>query len=257
MRFTKVQRAEGPAYGILEDDRIELISGLPWIEGWSRTGVAVDLADAVLLAPVAPAKIVAIGRNYAAHVAEMSFDPAAEPSVFLKPSSSLLDPDGTVVLPPLSMSDHVEHEAELVVVIGREARDISEEEALSYVLGFTCGDDVSARDLQRSDPHITRAKGFDTFAPVGPWIETELDLASARVIGRVNGQVRQDQPVSDMLFDVPRILASVSRWTTLFPGDVVFTGSPGGSGRLEPGDQVEIEILGLGTLRHSVAAAQV
>jgi 2-keto-4-pentenoate hydratase/2-oxohepta-3-ene-1,7-dioic acid hydratase in catechol pathway len=183
----------------------------------------------------------------------MGYVRSADPSVFFKPPTAVIGPGDAVMLPPSTLSRRVEHEAELGIVIGREGRFITEDDALNHVLGFTCADDISARDLQRSDPYPTRAKGFDTFCPIGPWLETDVSLtAGLRIQCRVNGVTRQDGSTSEMIRDVPFIISFVSQFTTLLPGDLLLTGSPGGSGPLVDGDVVEIEIDGIGVLRHFV-----
>ncbi len=255
MKVARLVHGGRRRYGVVEDDRIELFSGSPSVGRAHRTGETVATAEARLLAPSTPSKILAIGRNYRAHADEMGLTPGALPSVFLKPTTSLLDPGGDVVLPPAGLG-LVEHEAEIALVIGRRARDIEPREALDHVFGITCADDVSARDLQRSDPHITRAKGFDTFCPLGPWIQTEFDWSDLAISCRVNGVLRQDGTSASCIFDFPTIISYLSSWTTLMPGDVVLTGSPGGTGPLEDGDQVEIEVGGVGVLRHGVRAAR-
>jgi 2-keto-4-pentenoate hydratase/2-oxohepta-3-ene-1,7-dioic acid hydratase in catechol pathway len=173
--------------------------------------------------------------------------------LFLKPPSSLLASGEEIELPP--QSEQIEHEAELAVVIGRRARWISPDQARDYIFGYTAANDVTARDLQQRDGQWTRAKGFDTFCPLGPWIETELDPADLRILCRVNGQVRQLASTQDMIFSVPNLLAYISSIMSLYPGDVILTGTPAGVGRLQVGDQVEIEVQGIGVLRNRVAAA--
>ncbi len=203
-----------------------------------------------------PSKIVCIGRNYAAHAKEMGNEAPSEPLLFLKPPSALLDPGGRIVLPEVSA--RVEHEAELGVVIIAPARAerAGREDALAYVFGYTCVGDITARDLQKKDGQWARAKGFDTFCPVGPWIETELDPRALAVRCRVNGETRQDGVTSNMIFDVPTLLAYASRMMTLEPGDLIVTGTPEGVGPLVGGDRLEIEVGGVGVLRTSVSAAR-
>ena len=200
-----------------------------------------------LRCPVRPSKIVCVGRNYAAHARELGQDVPSEPLLFLKPPSALLGPGGIVKLPPESA--RVEHEAELVVVIGRLASRVSREDALAHVFGYTCACDVTARDLQRKDVQFTRAKGFDTFCPIGPWIETELDPAAQSVRCRVGGAQRQDGATRNMIFDVPTVVSYVSQMMTLLPGDVILTGTPEGVGPLVPGDALEVEVSGVGVLK--------
>ena len=259
MRVVRLLTERGPSYGLVNGDEVQLLSGAPFAAASSLdgldTGERVPLRGARLLAPVAPSKIVGVGRNYADHAAEMQLPVGAEPAIFLKPPSSLLDPGGTVVLPDPALSTDVEHEAEIAVVIGAPLREAAPEEAAAAVFGLTCADDVSARDLQRKDPHVTRAKGFDTFCPLGPWIETDVALTEGRAVRcAVNGDLRQDGNISDLIFPVPELLSHISRWSTLLPGDVVLTGTPAGTGPLTDGDQVRIEVDGVGVLVHSVSA---
>lgn len=252
MKIVRLRQPGGARHGILDGSTVHLTSSFPRSMA-DATGETVPLDAAELLAPTVPGKIMAVGRNYADHIAEMGYEVPDRPSLFMKPPNAVVATNGVVVLPPTHLSNHVEHEAELAVVMGRPARSIAPEDALSHVLGFTCADDVSARDLQRSDDSVVRGKGFDTFCPLGPCIETELDLVRGVAITcRVNGELRQDGHTSNLLFDVPHLISYLSQFTTLLPGDVVLTGSPGGSGPLAAGDQVEIEVPEIGTLRHSV-----
>ena len=197
---------------------------------------------------VQPTKIVCIGRNYAAHARELGNEVPAEPLIFLKPPSALLPPGAAIVVP--HQSKRVEHEAEIGVVIGARARDVSEQDALSYVAGYICVNDVTARDLQKTDGQWTRAKGFDTFCPLGPAIETEFSFDGARIVTRLNGEVKQDGPISDMVHSVADIIAYASAAFTLLPGDVILTGTPAGVGPFVGGDVIEVEVTGLGILRN-------
>jgi 2-keto-4-pentenoate hydratase/2-oxohepta-3-ene-1,7-dioic acid hydratase in catechol pathway len=206
---------------------------------------------ATLLPPTTPTKIVCIGRNYADHAKELGNEAPSEPLLFLKPPSALLAPGGTIVRP--SQSQLVHHEGELAIVVGREAKNVSREHWRDYVLGFTCANDVSARDLQRKDVQFTRGKGFDTFCPIGPHIETDLDPSDLRVVTRLNGEVKQDGRTSQMIFPCDVLFAYVSEHMTLMPGDVILTGTPAGVGSLNAGDTVEVEIEGIGTLTNAVA----
>jgi 2-keto-4-pentenoate hydratase/2-oxohepta-3-ene-1,7-dioic acid hydratase in catechol pathway len=215
-------------------------------------GAPVPLAEVRLLAPVLPSKIVAVGLNYRDHAREMGKAIPPEPLLFLKAPSSLNDPDGEIVCPPDSSLVH--YEAELAVVVGRKARNVAAADAPSYILGYTCLNDVTARDLQRKDGLYARAKGFDTFAPLGPWIETEIDPLSLPVRCRVNGELKQDGNTREMGADPFELVAFISRVMTLLPGDVIATGTPPGVGSLVPGDTVEIEIGGIGTLRNRVVS---
>jgi 2-keto-4-pentenoate hydratase/2-oxohepta-3-ene-1,7-dioic acid hydratase in catechol pathway len=206
---------------------------------------------ATLLAPTLPSKIVCVGRNYADHAKELGNEAPSEPIIFLKPSSALLAPEGTIVRP--AVSERVDFEGELAIVIGRQTTRVKAADWRDYVLGFTCANDVTARDLQKKDVQFTRGKGFDTFCPLGPWIETELEPDDLRLMTRVNGEVRQDGRTSQMIFPCSVILEFVSSIMTLLPGDVILTGTPAGVGPLNAGDSVEIEIEGIGVLRNAVA----
>ena len=197
-----------------------------------------------------PSKIVAVGRNYVAHARELGHDIPTEPLLFLKPSSAVVGDGDDVVYP--QVSHRLDHEAELAVVIGRRCKDVAEADALDYVRGYTCANDVTARDLQESDDQWTRAKGFDTFCPLGPRVVENLDPSSLRVVARVNGEVRQEGHTSDMLFAVPRLVAYISAVMTLEPDDVILTGTPPGVGPVQRGDLMEVEIEGIGVLRNRV-----
>lgn len=252
MRTARVAHGTTVSYGIVDGDVVRLTDRAPYLGG-TETGAVLPLAEARLEAPVEPSTLFCVGRNYADHVAEMGYDPPVRPSLFIKPRTALSGPGRPVVLPPPELSDDVEHEAELAVVVGTQGRGIPVEAALAHVFGYTCANDVSARDLQRSDDDVIRAKGFDTFCPVGPWIETDLDVdTGVRVRCRVNGQTRQDGHTSDLIFGVAHLVSYLSSFATLRPGDVILTGSPGGAGPMRPGDEVEIEIAGVGVLRHGV-----
>jgi 2-keto-4-pentenoate hydratase/2-oxohepta-3-ene-1,7-dioic acid hydratase in catechol pathway len=257
MRVARLALPSGEiVFARLDDGIAEVLGSAPWSDEGPSSGEREHVAwqEKDLRCPVQPSKVVCIGRNYAAHAKELGNDVPTEPLLFLKPPSSLLDPLAAIVLPPESAK--VEHEAELGVVISRRARHVRKEDALAYVLGYTCVNDVTARDLQKKDGQWTRAKGFDTFCPVGPWIETELDpLRGVFVRCRVNGQSRQDGVTTQMIFDVPTLIAYVSRMMTLEPGDLIATGTPEGVGPLLHGDSVEIEVGGIGVLRSRVEAA--
>jgi 2-keto-4-pentenoate hydratase/2-oxohepta-3-ene-1,7-dioic acid hydratase in catechol pathway len=248
-RFTP-SAAASPLYGAMEGDDVFEISAAPW-EHWNRGARAWKLSSVQLLAPVAPRKIVCVGRNYAAHAAELGNDVPKEPLIFLKPSSAIIGPDEPVLLP--SYSQRVEHEGELAMVIGHTGSELGEDdEALSYVLGYTCLNDVTARDLQKSDVQFTRAKGFDTFCPIGPHIETEVSPANVLVEAYVNGERRQSGNTSLMVYSCAFLVRWISRMMTLEAGDVIATGTPAGVGPLLPGDSVEVRIDGIGVLRNPV-----
>ena len=206
------------------------------------------------LAPAVPSKIFCLGRNYADHRTAMGYPTNDSPSVFMKGPSTIIGPGQQIVLPPPELSNHVEHEAELAVIIGVTARNVSAADAATHIFGYTCANDVSARDLQRSDPHPTRAKGFDTFCPVGPWIDTDVDPSNGITLRcNVNGETRQHGSTADMIHAVPELIAYLSGFATLHPGDLILTGSPGGTTPIRPGDRIDIHIDGIGTLTNTVA----
>src|SRR5271170_6636486 len=247
-----VAQSSSPLYGVIEGDNVHEISGPPW-EAWTRAPGTWKFTQVRLAAPVHPRKIVCVGRNYAAHAAELGNDVPKEPLIFLKPSTSLVGPEEAVVLTPYSQ--RVEHEGELAMVIGRRCSQLADsDDALSYVLGYTCLNDVTARDLQKSDVQFTRAKGFDTFCPVGPHIETQLDPADVLVEAHVNGALRQSGRTSLMVYPVVFLVRWISRVMTLFPGDLIATGTPAGVGPLVAGDVVEVSVSGVGVLRNQVQA---
>jgi 2-keto-4-pentenoate hydratase/2-oxohepta-3-ene-1,7-dioic acid hydratase in catechol pathway len=215
------------------------------------TGARYPVADVRLLAPVLPVKVVAIGRNYAGHIRELGHETPAEPIIFLKPSTSVIGPADSIVR-PAKLSERVDYEGELAVVIGRVTRNISAERALDAVFGYTCANDVTARDLQARDGQWARAKGFDTFCPLGPWIETQLDPADLEIATTVNGDVHQHSRTSLLLHPVAELISFVSAVMTLLPGDVLLTGTPEGVGPMVAGDQVAVTIEGIGTLTNRV-----
>lgn len=219
------------------------------------TGREFPLSEVKLLAPVLPSKIIGIGKNFAEHAAELDTDVPEEPLMFLKPSTAVIGPGTAIALPPRSL--YVEHEAELAVVIGRLCRDVPEENVADVILGYTCANDVTARDLQAQDGQWTRAKGFDTFCPIGPWIETELDLTSdnplaLKITCEVNGESRQFGTSKDMIHSVAKLVSWVSSVMTLLPGDVILTGTPAGTAPLRNGDVVDVTISGIGSLVNTV-----
>ena len=243
-----------PLYGLIEDGEVIEISGLPW-GPWSRGSRSLRLADVRFLAPVSPSKIVCVGRNYAAHAAELGNELPKEPLIFLKPPSSIIGPQEPIVLTPYSQ--RVEHEGELAIVIGRTCAHLRDtDDALAHVLGYACLNDVTARDLQKSDVQFTRGKGFDTFCPIGPHIETELDPAHVLVETHVNGESRQSSSTSLMIYTPAFLIRWISRMMTLLPGDVIATGTPSGVGLLVAGDTVEVSVAGIGVLRNPVHAPQ-
>ena len=265
MKVARFQVGGEISYGVLDhaDDgegvEIVELTGDPMVAGYDTTGRRFAFTEVRLLAPVIPrSKIVCVGKNYADHVEEMknvtgagSADAPTEPLLFLKPNTSVIGPGDTIVYPEIS--NRVEYEGELAVVVGALAKDVPVERALEVVYGFTCANDVTARDLQIADGQWARAKGFDTFCPLGPIIETDPDLSDARIETRVNGEVRQQSTTALLIHSIERIIAHASQAFTLLPGDVILTGTPGGVGILNRGDTVEVEVEGIGILSNTVA----
>jgi 2-keto-4-pentenoate hydratase/2-oxohepta-3-ene-1,7-dioic acid hydratase in catechol pathway len=238
------------AYGAVEADGIRVHRGTPFV-AWEPTEVVVPFGEAHLLAPVFPTKVVGVGRNYADHAAERGVDSPDEPVVFIKPSTAVVGPGASVILPPDSAEVH--HEAELAAVIGTITRDVAIEDAGRHILGYTAANDITARDLQTRDGQWGRAKGFDTFCPLGPAIETEVDPREGlAIVCRVDGDLRQSASTTDMIFGVGELVAFVSRVMTLLPGDVIITGTPSGIGPLVAGNTVEVEIERIGTLANPI-----
>jgi len=239
-------------HGIPDEDSVVVaLNGDPLYVGLHLSDKEYPLPAVRLLAPVLPrSKVVGIGRNYAAHAAEMGNDVPDEPLMFLKPNTSVSGPGDPIFYPRQTAELH--YEGELAVVIGRICRDVPVEKAADVIWGYTVGNDVTARDLQRSDVQFTRAKGFDSFCPLGPWVETELDVSDLRVQTYLNGDLKQDASTKDMIFDVPALVAHVSSVMTLLPGDVILTGTPEGVGPMDVGDEVEVSISGIGNLTNPV-----
>ncbi|QKE84204.1 fumarylacetoacetate hydrolase family protein [Arthrobacter sp. NEB 688] len=249
MRIARFTTGDDPVYGLVDGagEKIAEVTGDPLYQRIELTGATHRVEDVRLLAPVIPrSKVIGIGKNYADHAAEMGTDVPEEPLMFLIPNTAVIGPGDPVVLPP--QSSEVHYEGELAVVIGRVCKDVEPEDALSVVFGYTCADDVTARDLQRSDGQWARAKGFDTFCPLGPWIETDLDVASLSVVTRRDDEVVQDGTTSDMVHGVAALVSYASKAFTLLPGDVILTGTPAGVGPVEAGQRVEVEIEGIGVL---------
>jgi 2-keto-4-pentenoate hydratase/2-oxohepta-3-ene-1,7-dioic acid hydratase in catechol pathway len=238
-----------------DDSVVVALSGDPLYVGIEVTQEQHRLADVRLLAPVLPrSKVVGIGRNYAEHAAEMGNDVPAEPLMFIKPNTSVIGPGDPIAYP--SLTEELHFEGEVAVVIGRICRDVPAAQATDVIFGYTIANDVTARDLQRSDGQFTRAKGFDTFCPLGPWIETDLDpqdFADGRAIQtHLNGDLKQDGNTRDLIFDIPTLVEKVSAVMTLLPGDLILTGTPAGVGPMQVGDEVEVSVAGLGALTNSV-----
>jgi 2-keto-4-pentenoate hydratase/2-oxohepta-3-ene-1,7-dioic acid hydratase in catechol pathway len=249
VRFTRAGKVE---YGILGKDSVSVIEGSPF-DVIRETKHSYPLIDVKLLSPCLPSKIVALGVNYHSHGEEMNHKPPDEPLIFIKPATSVIGPEDKIVYPP--SSQRVDYEGELGVVIKKLARQVSKEEARNYILGYTCVNDVTARDLQSKDGQWTRAKSFDTFCPIGPHIETELDPADLSLETYLNGVVKQKTRTSLLIFPVFELVSFISHVMTLLPGDVISTGTPGGIGPMQPGDTVEVKIEGIGTLRNYVIRA--
>jgi 2-keto-4-pentenoate hydratase/2-oxohepta-3-ene-1,7-dioic acid hydratase in catechol pathway len=252
MRIVRYQiKKETPRYGWILENKVGPIEG-DIFGDYRRLEAEMPLEKVHLLAPVQPSKIICIGRNYIEHAKEQKAEVTKVPLIFLKPPSSVINPGDPIILPP--QSQQVEHEGELVIVIGKRGRHILSENAAQHIFGFTVGNDVTARDLQQSDGQWTRAKGFDTFCPFGPWIDTDFDPADAVITCRVSGKPRQMASTRDMVFNVNTLIAFISSVMTLEPGDIIFTGTPAGVGPLKPGDLVEVEIEGLCKLSNPVEA---
>lgn len=250
MRIARFSLNGEPRFGIVDGPELVVIKGHPLVSGYDTTGERVPLKDVKLLAPTIPSKIVCIGKNYADHVAEMGREVSPEPTIFFKPSSAIIGPGDSIVLPP--QSNRVELEAELTIVIGQITKNVTEENALEHVWGFTIANDVTARDLQASDDQWARAKAFDTFCPLGPWIETEFVPDGQIVESRIDGETKQQASIDLMLHNVPKIISYVSQNMTLLPGDVILTGTPAGITRIDSGQLIECEIEGIGTLLNPV-----
>ena len=253
MHIVRVAAKDGPVWGAVQDQQVRGLPDGPF-GSLEVAEVLGSLDEMPLLAPATPSKIVCVGRNYAAHAAEHGADVPTEPLLFLKPPSAIIAPGAGIVLPELS--SRVEHECEVALVIGRRCRAVSEENAWEQVLGVTCGNDVTARDLQRSDSQWTRGKGFDTFCPLGPWIVTglnEKEIGSLEVSCTVNGEIRQRANTEQMVFSPAFLIAFITQVMTLEPGDVIMTGTPSGVGPLHAGDEVTVEVERVGKLTNPVS----
>ncbi len=249
MRIARYSRDGDVGFGVVEEDAIAAIDTHPFGQ-ISFTGERVPLAGVRLLPPVLPSKVIGVGRNYAAHAAELGNEIPENPLVFLKPSTAVSGHGDPIGYP--SEVGRLDHEGELAVVVGRLARDVPREKALDVVLGYTCANDVTARDQQETDGQWTRAKGYDSFCPLGPWIETDVDPTDLGVTTTVNGEQRQHGRTSALLHDVPALIEWITRVMTLLPGDVILTGTPEGVGPMQPGDQVSVTVEGIGTLTNPV-----
>ncbi|MGF0316661.1 fumarylacetoacetate hydrolase family protein [Nocardia fluminea] len=254
MRLGRVASPDGVAFVSIEGDGSDAVAkeiaehpfGSP-----TFTGRSWPLADIRLLAPILASKVICIGKNYAAHAAEMGGEAPVDPVIFIKPNTSIIGPNASIILPP--SSSQVDYEGELAVVIGRPCKDVAAAKASEVILGYTIANDVTARDQQRHDGQWTRAKGYDTFCPLGPWIETALDPSDLEITTEVNGEVRQRSRTSLFLHDIPKIIEWISSVMTLLPGDVILTGTPEGVGPLQAGQNVSVTVEGIGTLTNPVA----
>ena len=250
MKVARFSNGAEPRFGIVDGPELVVLKGHPLVAGYQTTGERIPLKEVKLLAPTIPSKIVCIGKNFAAHAAEIGEEVTVEPLIFFKPSSSIIGHGDAIVIPP--QSKQVELEAELCLVIGKLAKNVSEDQALEYLWGVTIANDVTARDLQFGDGQWARSKGFDTFCPLGPWVETEF-LPDGQVIeSRINGEVRQNVAITEMVHKIAFIISYVSKNMTLLPGDIILTGSPAGISVIKAGDMIECEIEGIGILSNPV-----
>jgi 2-keto-4-pentenoate hydratase/2-oxohepta-3-ene-1,7-dioic acid hydratase in catechol pathway len=251
VKVARFSNGAEPRFGIVDGPELVVLKGHPLVAGYQTTGERIPLKELKLLAPTIPSKIVCIGKNFADHAAEIGEEVTLEPLIFFKPSSSIIGHGDAIVIPP--QSKQVELEAELCLVIGKLAKNVSEDKALEYLWGVTIANDVTARDLQFGDGQWARSKGFDTFCPLGPWVETEF-LPDGQIIeSRINGEVRQNVAISEMVHKIPAIISYVSRNMSLLPGDIILTGSPAGISVINAGDMIECEIEGIGILSNPVA----
>lgn len=252
MRIAKFAFGDRLAWGLVDGPEVVIFRGHPLFQGYETTGERLPLKDIQLLPPILPtSKIVCIGKNYADHAAEMGGELPPEPLIFLKPTTSVIGPNENIVLP--AISERVDHEGELAIVIGQIAKDVSEEKADEYIWGYTIANDVTARDIQNKDGQWTRAKSFDTFCPLGPWIETEFTPDGQILETTVEGDLRQHASIDLLIHKIPKIIQHVSQAMTLLPGDIILTGTPAGIGPIESGQSVEISIEGIGVLTNPVA----
>lgn len=250
MRICRASAGTESFYAVLEGDILRPMRGVPF-DGVEQDGRSVPLKDARLLAPVEPSKVVCIGKNYYAHAMELKEGaPPEEPLIFLKPSTSVIGPEDEIEYPP--DCKRLDYEAELAIIIGKRCRNVQPGKFKDVIFGYTCLDDVTARDLQKSDGQWTRSKGYDTFCPIGPWIETELDPFDVKVESRLNGKVCQSDSTKSLIHDIDKLVSYITRVMTLLPGDVIATGTPAGIGPMQSGDTIEVEVAGIGVLRNSI-----
>jgi 2-keto-4-pentenoate hydratase/2-oxohepta-3-ene-1,7-dioic acid hydratase in catechol pathway len=251
VKVARFSNGAEPRFGIVDGPELVVLKGHPLVAGYQTTGERIPLKELKLLAPTIPSKIVCIGKNFADHAAEIGEEVTEEPLIFFKPSSAIVGHGDAIVIP--AQSKQVELEAELCLVIGKLAKNVSEEKALDYLWGVTIANDVTARDLQFGDGQWARSKGFDTFCPLGPWVETEFVPDGQVIESRINGEVRQNVAISEMVHKIPFIISYVSKNMTLLPGDIILTGSPAGISVIKAGDIIECEVEGIGILSNPVA----
>ena len=251
MKVARFSNGAEPRFGIVDGPELVVLKGHPLVAGYQTTGERIPLKEVKLLAPTIPSKIVCIGKNFADHAAEIGEEVTVEPLIFFKPSSAIIGHGDAIVIPP--QSKQVELEAELCLVIGKLAKNVSEEKALEYLWGVTIANDVTARDLQFGDGQWARSKGFDTFCPLGPWVETEFVPDGQVIESRINGEIRQNVAITEMVHKIPAIISYVSKNMSLLPGDIILTGSPAGISVINSGDLIECEIEGIGILSNPVA----
>lgn len=250
MKYVRFRSKSGIGYGILEEEKVQVIDG-SFLNPLSKpTGTMLSIDEVTLLAPVEPSKVVCVGLNYALHAKELEHSLPDDPVIFIKPKTSVIGPDAEIVYPKISQQ--VDYEAELAVVIGKSIKEATEMEALEAIFGYTCANDVTARDLQKKDGQWTRSKSFDTFCPLGPWVVTDLDSSQLAIQSILNGEIKQSSNTQNFITPVPKLLSFISQVMTLNPGDVVLTGTPEGVGPVRPGDEVVVKIQGIGELRNTV-----
>jgi 2-keto-4-pentenoate hydratase/2-oxohepta-3-ene-1,7-dioic acid hydratase in catechol pathway len=251
VKVARFSNGAEPRFGIVDGPELVVLKGHPLVAGYQTTGERIPLKELKLLAPTIPSKIVCIGKNFADHAAEIGEEITDEPLIFFKPSSAIIGHGDAIVIPP--QSKQVELEAELCLVIGKLAKNVSVDKAMEYLWGVTIANDVTARDLQFGDGQWARSKGFDTFCPLGPWVETEFVPDGQVIESRINGDVRQNVAISEMVHKIPFIISYVSKNMSLLPGDIILTGSPAGISVITTGDIIECEVEGIGILSNPVA----
>ncbi|SDG87691.1 fumarylacetoacetate hydrolase family protein [Desulfosporosinus hippei] len=250
MKFVRFRSNSGIGYGIIEGEKVRVLDG-SFLNPLSKpTGTMLSIDEVTLLAPVEPSKVVCVGLNYALHAQELEHSLPDDPVIFIKPETSVIGPDAEIVYPKISQQ--VDYEAELAVVIGKTIKEATEIDAVEGIFGYTCANDVTARDLQKKDGQWTRSKSFDTFCPIGPWVVTDLDSSQLDIQSTLNGEIKQSSNTRNFITPVPKLISFISQVMTLNPGDVVLTGTPEGVGPVRPGDEIVVKIQGIGELRNTV-----